>query len=166
MTITKKERDLLAAYAAVWPQPISRGVNASTRRLTLEIAGFPLFPIRLLDRAAPTITQALVKKLPFEGHLIHSAWSGSGVRALEAMELPELTEHENSTFFPSPGDLCYTIGHSEFTLFYGDASPAMASGRVCESVFGVIEDNLELFQQACMLTRLDGLRAFVLRLDE
>ena len=155
MTITKKERDLLTAYAAVWPQPISRGVNASTRGLTLEIAGFPLFPIRLLDRAAPTITQALFKKLPFEGHLTHSAWSGNGVRALEAME-----------FFPSPGDLCYTIGHSEFTLFYGDASPAMASGRVCESVFGVIEDNLELFQQACMLTRLDGLRAFVLRSDE
>jgi hypothetical protein len=41
----------------------------------------------------------------------------------------------------------------------------MASGRVRESVFGVIEDDLLSFQQACMLTRLSGLRAFKLRFD-
>ena len=64
-----------------------------------------------------------------------------------------------------PGDLCYTVGHAEFTLFYGDASPAMASGRVRESVFGVLENDLSTFQQACMLTRLSGLREFILRLD-
>ena len=165
MAVTKKERDLLAAYAAVWPQPISRGADASTLTLMLEIHGFTPFCVRVLDGVAPTITQALLARLPFEGHLIHSAWSGSGVRALEPMDLSDATGHENSTFFPVPGDLCYTVGHAEFTLFYGDASPAMASGRVRESVFGVIEDDLLSVQQACMLTRLSGLRAFILRFD-
>jgi hypothetical protein len=163
--MTKKERDLLAAYAAVWPQPISRGIDASTKQLKLEIHGFTPFGVRLLDQVVPNITQALLELLPFEGHLIHSAWSGSGVRALEPMDFPNVTAHENSTFFPVPGDLCYTVGHAEFTLFYGDASPAMASGRVRESVFWVLENDLSSFQQACMLTRLTGLREFILRLD-
>ncbi|MEE2804950.1 MAG: DUF3830 family protein [Pseudomonadota bacterium] len=165
MAVTKTERELLAAYAAVWPQPISRGADASTLKLTLEVHGFAPFCVRLLDGVAPMIAEALLAKLPFEGRLIHSAWSGSGVRALEPMELPGVTAHENSTFFPVPGDLCYTVGHAEFTLFYGDASPAMASGPVRESVFGVIEDDLLSFQQACMLTRLSGLRTFMLRFD-
>ena len=161
--MNENERDLLAEYAKVWPLPINRGADVSTKTITLEIRGFDPFCIRLLDRAAPQISQALLDQLPFKGRLIHSSWSGSGVRALEAMDFPEVTAHENSTFFPTPGDLCYTVGHAEFTMFYGDASPAMASGRVRESVFGVIADDLESFQKACMLTRLSGLREFTLR---
>ena len=162
MALTERESQLLDAYAAVWPQPISRESIDSTVELVLDIEGFSPFRIRMLDRVVPAISSALLKILPFKAHLIHSAWSGSGVRSLEAMKLSDVKADENSTFFPAPGDLCYTVGHDEFTLFYGDASPAMASGRVRESVFGVIEYDLPSFQQACMLTRLDGIRKFVL----
>ena len=133
------------------------------RLASKNIEGFEPFSAVLLDTAVPQIASALRKVLPFKGHLIHSAWSGSGVRALEAMNLPCVESHENSTYFPAPGDICFTVGHNEFTIFYGDASPAMPSGKVRESVFAIIEDRIMEFQQACMLTRLTGLRPFSLQ---
>ena len=163
MALSEREKLLLAAYGRVWPAPLDREIRDSTPRLALGIEGFEPFSAVLLDKAAPGISGALSSFLPFEGHLIHSAWSGCGVRALEAMTLPDVETHENSTYFPVPGDICFTVGHAEFTIFYGDASPAMASGKVRESVFAVVESRLPEFQQACMLTRLTGLRPFELR---
>ena len=161
--LSTREKDLLAAYAEVWPAPVDREITDAGTRLVLEIDGFDGFPVGLLDRAAPRLTVALRAILPFEGRLIHSAWSGSGVRALGAMDLPGVEAHENSTYFPVPGDVCYTVGHAEFSIFYGDASPAMPSGRVRESVFAVVESRLPELQNACMLTRLTGVRRFTLR---
>ena len=163
MTLSEREKALLAAYGEVWPPPISRERSDSNTQLRLTIEGFEAFRLTLLDQAAPGIAAALRAVLPFEGHLIHSAWSGNGVRALEAFDLPSINAHENATYFPAPGDICYTVGHAELTLFYGDASPAMASGKVKESVFAVLDCNHVAFQQACMLTRLTGVRPFRLQ---
>ena len=163
MALSNQETELLATYGKVWPAPIDRVIKNSSSRLMLDIEGFEPFSAVLLDTAVPQITSALRKVLPFKGHLIHSAWSGSGVRALEAMNLPCVESHENSTYFPAPGDICFTVGHNEFTIFYGDASPAMPSGKVRESVFAIIEARILEFQQACMLTRLTGLRPFSLQ---
>jgi hypothetical protein len=160
--VTSRERELLALYQAVWPPQVARQPDPGDRSLVLEIEGFEAFPVRTLA-AAPLIGRALDAVLPVRGHLIHSAWSGSGVRALEAVALPGVTAHENSTFFPAPGDVCYTVGHDELTMFYGDALPAMPSGRVRESVFAVVGARFREFQEACMLTRLTGARPFVLR---
>ena len=163
MKLSDREKELLAAYRKVWPAPIDREITSLGLRLGLEIEGFEPFSAVLLDKAAPRIASALRIVLPFTGHLIHSAWSGSGVRALETMTLQGVEAHENSTYFPVPGDICFTVGHTEFTIFYGDANPAMPSGKVRESVFAVIEARLPEFQQACKLTRLTGVRPFTLR---
>ncbi|GIT27023.1 MAG: hypothetical protein CM1200mP41_30670 [Gammaproteobacteria bacterium] len=66
MTITKKERGLIdrirRSVAATYKprsERIHTGADVGDCRFP------PFFPLRLLDRAAPTITQALFKKLPF-----------------------------------------------------------------------------------------------------
>ena len=157
------EKELLAAYQAVSPPAVNREAGPADPALVLEVDGFPAFPVRLLQGAAPRIAKAVRSTLPIQGRLIHSAWSGCGVRALEPVRLPGVETHENSTFFPAPGYICYTVGHDELTMFYGDNSPAMPSGRVRESVFAVLELRLTEFQQACILTLLAGARPFVLR---
>ena len=160
--MNERERELVAAYGASWPKLVDREASSEDTQLSLSMEGFSPFIVRLLAKAAPAIAQALLGCLPFRGHLIHSAWSGCGVRSLESLALPNVSAHENSTYFPVPGDLCYTVGHDELTMFYGDASPTMPSGKVRESVVGVIGDRLPEFQHACILTRLTGARPFAL----
>jgi hypothetical protein len=157
-----RERKLVEAYGVSWPRLVDREQSPGDVLLTLFIEGFEPFSVRLLTKAAPAITQALTGMLPLQGHFIHSAWSGCGVRGLESIKLAGVTEHENSTYFPAPGDFCYTVGHDELTIFYGDACPTMPSGKVRESVAGVIAGRLPEFQRACILTRLTGARPFSL----
>jgi len=158
-----RERALLAAYRAAWPAPVRREWRAGDPALVLEIEGFAPFAVRFFAAAAPRLAAALRAVLPVRGHLIHSAWSGSGVRALEALALPGADAHENATYVPAPGDVCFTVGHDELTMFYGEARPAMAGGPVRESVFGAVAERLPEFQDACVLTRLRGARPFALR---
>lgn len=160
--MNQREQDLVKAYGASWPKLVNREKEAGDVALSFAVEGFEPFTIRLLTTAAPLIAKGLLAKLPLQGHLIHSAWSGSGVRGLESVALPGIEAHENSTYFPVPGDFCYTVGHDEITMFYGDASPTMPSGKVRESVVGVLEGRLPEFQRACILTRLTGARPFTL----
>jgi len=161
--MNQREQDLIKAYGASWPKLVNRESEPGEVALSFAIEGFEPFKIRLLVKAAPLIGNALLTKLPLSGHLIHSAWSGCGVRGLESVALPGIDEHENSTYFPVPGDFCYTVGHDEITMFYGDASPTMPSGKVRESVVGVVDGRLPEFQRACILTRLTGARPFQLK---
>jgi len=161
--MNEREEALVRAYGQSWPKLVDRERSAKDLNLRLAIEGFEPFAMRLLCKAAPVITTALAVRLPLAGHFIHSAWSGCGVRGLESVALP-VEEHENATYFPTPGDVCYTVGHDELTIFYGDASPTMPSGKVRESVIGVITERLSEFQRACILTRLAGARPFTLSL--
>jgi len=161
--MNQREKDLVKAYGASWPKLVNRESESGDVALSCAIEGFEPFRIRLLMTAAPLIARALLAKLPLEGHLIHSAWSGCGVRGLESVALSGIDAHENSTYFPVPGDFCYTVGHDEITIFYGEASPTMPSGKVRESVVGVLDSRLPEFQLACILTRLTGARPFKLQ---
>lgn len=160
--MNEREQKLIKAYGVSWPKLVDREKSPADLTLALAIEGFEPFAIRLLGKAAPAIAKALLARLPFNGHLIHSAWSGCGVRCLESVPLEGVETHENSTYFPIPGDFCYTVGHDELTMFYGDASPTMPSGKVRESIAGVLVGRLPDFQRACIMTRLTGARPFSL----
>lgn len=158
--MNERERELVKAYGSSWPKLVDREVSVNDVSVNLSIEGSLSFTLRLLMKAAPLINRALLARLPFRGHLIHSAWSGCGVRCLEGVPLSGIETHENSTYFPIPGDFCYTVGHDELTMFYGDASPTMPSGKVRESIVGIVDSRLPEFQHACILTRLTGARPF------
>jgi hypothetical protein len=158
-----RELELIKAYAISWPKLVDREESPTDVRLSLAIEGFEPFTVRLLMKAAPNSTKALLTQLPFKGHLIHSAWSGCGVRCLERVTLLGIDAYENSTYFPIPGDFSYTVGHDELTIFYGDASPTMPSGKIAVSTVGVISGRLPEFQRACILTRLTGARPFSMK---
>jgi hypothetical protein len=159
------ENALLEKYLRAWPPLVDREVTDGAERLVMEIEGDE-FPIALLRNAAPKTCDAFVRKLPLKGEFIHAAWSGDVIRMLDSFELPEIKDFENGTYYLAPGDVCYTLGHKEFTIIYGDCDPRMPYGAVREVVFGIICERLKDFQKVGRLIRVAGARKFTIKKEK
>lgn len=157
----KSSKELLADWADAWPALVDRTPDPGATTLDF-VFGDKVFPISLLESAAPNITAAVLARLPVEGHIVHAAWSGDVIRQLEAFELP-VEESENATYYCAPGDICYTAGFRELTMVYGDSYMSMPTGRVYESVFAVITDRMREFQKVSQSVRLLGATPFQIR---
>lgn len=153
--------ELHRRFLEAWPKLVDRTIDPGAGELEFNFGG-QIFTIALLEKAAPRICEAFLKILPLEGHIIHAAWSGEVIRQLESFELP-VQKPENATYYCAPGDVCYTLGHREFTMMYGDNNCRMPYGNVQESVFGVIKDRMREYQRQCQMVRLLGATPFVIR---
>lgn len=152
------DEELLAQWADAWPSLVDRVPESDATELAF-ILGKETFVIKLLETAAPKTTAAVLDRLPIEGHIVHAAWSGDVIRQLEGFDL-SYDEPENATYFCAPGDVCFTSGFRELTMVYGDSYMSMPSGRVYESVFGVIVDRMRVFQKVAQSVRLLGATPF------
>lgn len=151
-------RELLDRWADAWPSLVDRTPDPGSTELQFFF-GEEVFTIALLESAAPKTTRAFIDQLPLTGHIIHSAWSGDVIRQLEAVDL-DINAAENATYYCAPGDVCFTSGFREFTMVYGDNYMSMPTGRVYESVFGVITDRMREFQKTSQSVRLLGATPF------
>lgn len=156
------DEELLAKWADAWPSLVDRVPDPDATELDF-VLGDETFVIKLLESAAPKTTAAILERLPIEGHIVHAAWSGDVIRQLEGFDL-SYDEPENATYFCAPGDVCFTSGFRELTMVYGDSYMSMPSGRVYESVFGVIVDRMRVFQKVAQSVRLLGATPF--RIDK
>lgn len=152
------DQELLSRWADAWPALVDRVADPGATELNFFF-GNETFVIKLLESAAPKTTAAVLDRLPIEGHIVHAAWSGDVIRQLEAFDL-SYDESENATYFCAPGDVCFTAGFRELTMVYGDSYMSMPSGRVYESVFGVIADRMREFQKVSQSVRLLGATPF------
>jgi hypothetical protein len=155
---TVGKQELQERWADAWPALVDRTPEPGAPELDF-ILGDEGFTITLLESAAPKTCAAFLDSLPVEGHIIHAAWSGDVIRRLEAFDLP-FDEPENATYFCAPGDVCFTSGFRELTMVYGDSYMSMPSGRVYESVFGIIRDRMRQFQRTGQSARLLGAMPF------
>ncbi len=160
--MAKNPQELLKTFRSVWPPLVDREIEPRYKTLIMDIEGEE-FELALLEGVAPNICREFLKILPLKGHLIHAAWSGEVIRQLESFELP-VTKPENATYYCAPGDVCYTLGHKEFTIMYGDNNCRMPYGNVQENVFAVIKNKMRKFQEVCQLIRLTGAKDYEIRL--
>lgn len=152
------DQELLESWGDAWPSLVDRVPDPGSTELDF-VFGNETFVIKLLETAAPKTTAAVLDRLPIEGHIVHAAWSGDVIRQLEGFDL-SYDEPENATYFCAPGDVCFTSGFRELTMVYGDSYMSMPSGRVYESVFGVITDRMREFQKVSQSVRLLGATPF------
>jgi len=123
-----------------------------TKHIELVLSGAEqtIAVAELREDLAPKSCQALWDVLPVEGKAIHGRWGGSEVW----MGLPpiKLTEYENETIFPAPGDiLLVRIAPNvfDFAIFYGKGWCFGPTGFVPGNHFATIEKDLAGFAKGC-----------------
>lgn len=98
------------------------------------------------DRA-PLTADAFVKRLPWQGQLVHARWSG------EALWMPLGTttlfeDFENATSYPAPGQVLWHpagISEAELLVAYGPTRFASKAGQLAGNHFLTIHaDPIEL----------------------
>ena len=108
------------------------------------IAGTP-FAARFEMENAPKTCAAFIKRLPFEGKIVHVRWSGEAVW-IPLGELDFGVSYENHTSFPAPGQiLLYPggISETEILLAYGGVRFASKMGQLAGNHFITITSGLE-----------------------
>jgi hypothetical protein len=109
----------------------------------------------LFDIGTPKTVAAFRKRLPFVMPVIHVAWSGDMVMGTERLELG-VSEQENLTRLPRPGDLAYDPKFQELTLTYGTAECRLPSGPNTITVIGQVTEGLEALAKFCRMRRFAG----------
>ncbi len=118
----------------------------------------------LKDSMAPKSCKALLQVLPVEGRVVHARWGGNEVW----MDLPplDLTELENETILPSPGEiLLVRVAHKtyHFVIFYGRGWCFGPTGFVPGNHFATIVENLTEFARVCDQVLLQGRKTLIVR---
>jgi hypothetical protein len=110
----------------------------------------------LYDRGTPKTVAAFREKLPLTIAIVHVAWSGDMVMGAARIDLG-LSEQEDATRLPRPGDLGYDPKFRELTLTYGTAECRLPSGPNTISVFGQFSEQLSALADYCRRRRFQGI---------
>jgi uncharacterized protein DUF3830 len=109
--------------------------------------GASVLNARLESDSAPRTVDAFVRRLPWQGQLVHARWSG------EALWMPLGTTRlfdgfENATSYPAPGHVLWHpagISEAELLVAYGPTRFASKAGQLAGNHFLTIDaDPLEL----------------------
>lgn len=109
----------------------------------------------LFDVGTPRTVAAFRERLPLEMPVIHVAWSGDMVMGTQRLDL-SVTQQENFTRLPRPGDLAFDPKFNELTLTYGTAECRLPSGTNTVTVFGQFTEHLAVLAQFCRRRRFEG----------
>lgn len=112
----------------------------------LKITAGPFtFGAQLEMEAAPTTCAAFLRKLPFEGQIVHVRWSGEGVW-IPLGDYDFEVGYENHTSYPAPGQIILYpggISETEILLAYGGVHFASKMGQLAGNHFITLTSGLE-----------------------
>lgn len=112
-------------------------------------AGDRNFKGRLEVERAPMTCRAFMKRMPFDGKIVHVRWSGEGVW-IPLGDLDFEVDFENHTSYPAPGQvLLYPggISETEILISYGGVHFSSKVGQLAGNHFITITSDLdELYQ--------------------
>ena len=103
----------------------------------------------------PRTVAAFRERLPFDMPVIHVAWSGDMVMGAQRLDLG-VSDQEDFTRLPRPGDLGYDPKFGELTLTYGTAECRLPSGTNTVAVIGQITDEFVQLADFCRRRRFEG----------
>jgi hypothetical protein len=113
-------------------------------KLRIEAGPF-VFDARLETETAPRTCAAFVRRLPFEGEIVHVRWSGEAVW-IPLGDYDFGVTYENHTSFPAPGQvLLYPggISETEILLAYGSVHFASKVGQLAGNHFLTVTSGLD-----------------------
>jgi hypothetical protein len=113
-------------------------------KLRIEAGRF-VFDARLEIEMAPKTCAAFVRRLPFEGEIVHVRWSGEAVW-IPLGDYDFGVTYENHTSFPAPGQvLLYPggISETEILLAYGSVHFASKVGQLAGNHFLTLTSGLD-----------------------
>ncbi len=113
-------------------------------KLRIEAGPF-VFDARLETEMAPRTCAAFVRRLPFEGEVVHVRWSGEAVW-IPLGDYDFAVTYENHTSFPAPGQvLLYPggISETEILLAYGSVHFASKVGQLAGNHFLTLTSGLD-----------------------
>lgn len=108
-------------------------------------AGDFAFDARLETEAAPNTSAAFLKRLPFEGQIVHVRWSGEGVW-IPLGDYDFEVDYENHTSYPAPGQIILYpggISETEILLAYGGVHFASKMGQLAGNHFITLTSGLD-----------------------
>lgn len=112
----------------------------------LKISAGPfIFGARLEMEAAPKTCGAFLRKLPFDGQIVHVRWSGEGVW-IPLGDYDFEVGYENHTSYPAPGQVILYpggISETEILLAYGGVHFASKMGQLAGNHFITLTSGLE-----------------------
>ena len=110
----------------------------------------------LFDRGTPKTVLAFRQQLPLTLPIVHVAWSGDMVMGATQIDLG-ISEQEDATRLPRPGDLGYDPKFGELTLTYGTAECRLPSGPNTVAVIGQFTEDLAALADYCRRRRFEGI---------
>ena len=123
------------------------------RRPVLRVCGQE-FPIDLALSAAPKACAGLLAQLPFEGELIHAAWSGplALVTDVNLANAPM----ENPVAFLSPVTITYHPTHHDLGFAYRATLDVEPRGPAYVSLIGSLAGDIQEFINICIILQKEG----------
>jgi hypothetical protein len=109
----------------------------------------------LFDLGVPVTVAAFRSHLPLSIPVVHVAWSGDMVMGATQLDL-DVSQQEDFTRLPRPGDLGYDPKFRELTVTYGTAECRLPSGPNTVSVIGQITEHLGELAAFCRRRRFEG----------
>ncbi len=114
--------------------------------MKLKITAGPfVFDAVLETEKAPQTCKAFMKRLPFEGQIVHVRWSGEGVW-IPLGDYNFGVGYENHTSHPAPGHIILYpggISETEILLAYGGVDFSSKMGQLAGNHFITITSDLE-----------------------
>lgn len=114
--------------------------------MNLKITAGPFtFDAVLETEKAPQTCEAFIKRLPFEGQVVHVRWSGEGVW-IPLGDYNFGVGYENHTSHPAPGHIILYpggISETEILLAYGGVDFSSKMGQLAGNHFITITSNLK-----------------------
>lgn len=114
--------------------------------MKLKITAGPfVFDAVLETEKAPKTCEAFLKRMPFEGQIVHVRWSGEGVW-VPLGDYDFGVDYENHTSHPAPGHVILYpggISETEILLAYGGVDFSSKMGQLAGNHFITLTSNLD-----------------------
>lgn len=114
--------------------------------MKLKITAGPFTFDAVLETAkAPKTSEAFLKRMPFEGQIVHVRWSGEGVW-IPLGDYSFGVDYENHTSHPAPGHIILYpggISETEILLAYGGVDFSSKMGQLAGNHFITLTSNLD-----------------------
>ena len=124
--------------------------------LEIQIGGVK-FIAELLEREASKTCKTILEALPIESKALHHMWSGEGIYVpMPSGKVAARLELENSTVYPSRGDVGWYSPEKEIFIIYGRARWHTLTGPAPCNVFARISENLKELREIGIKIHREG----------
>lgn len=134
------------------------------RKLEIKIDN-SLFFASMLEKQAPNTCKVVLDLLPLDCEVFHATWSGD-MLFCKCHKIPRQLEPENSTIYPSRGDIGLNFYLKELQLVYGQAQLRARSGPAPDNLFARITKNMDELEEIGKKIHREGAKKIGIKIQQ